>query len=280
KEDEVGKRLVAATGWGGATLPSGLSAVLASALSTSVSSDSTGSGSGLVAFTFSAADNNFAFLAASETLTVIYNVTVTDNSGSPSTQPVTIIITGSNGAPVLAADTSGPHAITELAGKTGDTADKDTASGTLTFTDANLTDTHTVGNSLVSAIWSGGATLPSGLNTVLASALTTALSSDSTGSGSGSVSFTFSATDQIFDFLAANQTLTVTYNITVTDNSGLSSTKPVTITITGTDDAPVMSTTSNVFIELPGTNNATLDTVSGTISFTDVDLTDRPLASA
>src|SRR5262249_18372475 len=51
-------------------------------------------------------------------------------------------------------------------------------------------------------------------------------------------------------------------------------------TIIGTDDAPVVSTTSNAFTELPGTNNATLDTVSGTISFTDVDLTDRPVASA
>src|SRR5262249_34629160 len=185
-------------------------------------------------FRSSAADHNFPFLAASETLAVIYNVTVTDNSGSPSTQPVTIIITGSNGAPVLAVDTSGPHAITELAGKTADTADKDTASGTLIFTDVNLTDTHTVGNSLVSATWSGGATLPSGLSTVLASALSTSVSSDSTGSGSGTLSFTFSATDQIFDFLAANQTLTVIYKVTVTDSTGASSAQPVTITITGT----------------------------------------------
>src|SRR5262249_57013197 len=63
-------------------------------------------------------------------------------------------------------------------------------------------------------------------------------------------------------------------------NNGWLTTQDVTITITGTDDLPVVSTTSNAFIELAGTNNATLDTVSGTISFTDVDLTDRPLASA
>src|SRR5262249_7774244 len=155
-----------------------------------------GLGSGTVAFTFSATDNTFDFLAANQTLTVTYNVIVTDNNGLSSTKPVTITITGTNDAPVLAVDASGPHTITELAGKTGDTADHDTTSGTLSFTDVDLSNTHTVGNSLVSATWSGGATLPSGLSTVLASALTTSVSSDSTGSGSGSVSFTFSATDQ------------------------------------------------------------------------------------
>jgi hypothetical protein len=84
---------------------------------------------------------------------------------------------------------------------------------------------------LVSAIWSGGATLPSGLSTVLASALTTSVSSDSTGSGSGAVSFRFSAIDKTFDFLAANQTLTVIYKVAVTDSTGASSAQPVTVTI-------------------------------------------------
>src|SRR5262249_57898757 len=125
-------------------------------------------------------------VADNQTLTVTYNVIVTDNNGLSSTKPVTISIAGTNDAPVIAADTSGPHTITELAGKTGDTVDHDTTSGTLSFTDVDLSNTHTVGNSLVSATWSGGATLPSGLNAVLVSAFTTALSSDSTRSGSGS----------------------------------------------------------------------------------------------
>src|SRR5262249_45434293 len=162
---------------------------------------------------------NFHFLAANQTLTITYNVTVTDNNeiGRASCRESANICM--DDAPVQEADVYGPHTITELAGKTGDTVDKDTSSGTLTFTDVNLSDTHTVGNSLVSATWSGGATLPSGLSTVLASALTTSVSSDSTGSGSGSIAFTFSAADNTFDFLAANQTLTITYNVTVTDNN-------------------------------------------------------------
>jgi VCBS repeat-containing protein len=82
--------------------------VLASALTTSVSTDITGF-KGSVDVTFSAADKNFDFLAAGETLTIVYNVTVTDSSGNSVTQPVAITVTGSNDAPVLAADASGPQ---------------------------------------------------------------------------------------------------------------------------------------------------------------------------
>jgi large repetitive protein len=172
----------------------------------------------------------------------------------------------------MAADVSGPHTITELAGKTGDTADLDTTSGTLTFTDVDLSDTHTVGNSLVSATWSGSATLPSGLSTVLATALATSVSTDSTGSGSGSIAFTFSATDNSFDFLATGQTLTVIYNVTVTDNTGASSTQPVTITIVGTNDAAVIGdpTVHDLTEDVNVNANGNL-TASGTISITDAD---------
>src|SRR5205807_453990 len=173
--------LVSTTWSGGASLPSGLATSLAAALATTVSTDSTGSGAGTVGFTFSAADSNFDFLAATETLTVTYNVTVTDNNGLTSTKPVTITITGTNDQPIVAADASGPHAITELAGTGNATAD--TATGSLSFTDVDLNDSHIATNSLVSTTWSGGASLPSGLATSLAAALATTVSTDSTGSG-------------------------------------------------------------------------------------------------
>jgi hypothetical protein len=108
-------------------------------------------------------DKNFDFLAAGETLTIVYNVTVTDDNGVSVTQPVTIIATGTNDAPVLAADASGPHTTTEGLNTTG----------TLTFTDVDLNDHHTVSTSVASATWSGGAKLPSGLAAMLAGALST-----------------------------------------------------------------------------------------------------------
>src|SRR5262249_54339942 len=149
----------------------------------------------------------------------------------------------------------------------------------LTFTDVNLSDTHTVGNSLVSATWSGGATLPSGLSTVLVSALTTSVSSDSTSSGSGSIAFTFSAADNTFDFLAATQTLTITYNVAATDNNGLSSTKPVTIPITGTNDTPVLAADVSGPLTITERARKTCDpfayaTLFRSLTFTDVDLSD------
>ena len=57
----------------------------------------------------------------------------------------------------------------------------------------------------------------------------------------GSIDFAFSAADKNFDFLAEGETLTVTYNVTVTDNFGATSTQPVTITITGSEDKPVIT---------------------------------------
>jgi VCBS repeat-containing protein len=266
--------LVSAVWSGGALLPSGLNTVLGASLTTTVT-DSTGTGTGSVGFKFSAADNNFDFLAAGETLTVIYNVTVSDGTVS-STQPVTITITGTNDAPVLAADSVASHAVLELAGQSGDTADQDAASGTLSFADVDLTNIHTSTNGLVSAVWSGGALLPSGLNTVLGASLTTTVT-DSTGTGTGSVGFKFSAADNNFDFLAAGETLTVIYNVSVSDGT-VSSTQPVTITITGTNDAPVLaadSVASHAVLELAGQGGDTADqdAASGTLSFADVDLT-------
>src|SRR5262249_33126662 len=205
--------------------------------------------------------------------------TVTDEAGASSTQPVTITITGTNDAPVLAVDASGPHTVLELAGKTGDSADKDTVSGALTFIDVDLSDTHTVGNSLVSATWSGGATLPSGLSAELATALTASVSSDSTGSGSGSIAFKFSATDKAFDFLNAGETLPAISNWTATDKNGPTSPQPITITITGANDAPALAADvsgPHTLAELAGTTGDTADkdVVSGTLTFTDVDLND------
>src|SRR5262249_24529076 len=120
--------------------------------------------------------------------------------------------------PVLAADVSGAHAITEVLNTTGSSKLDTAPSGVLTFTDLNVS---TVSASLASITWSGGATLPSGLSTVLASALTTSVSTDSTGSA-GSIATTFSAADNNFDFLAAGETLTIVYNVTVTGNNGVS----------------------------------------------------------
>src|SRR4051794_29902213 len=254
----VSATMASMTWSGGATPPSGLAEVLAGALS--ITTESANPVSGSIATTFSAADRNFDFLAANETLTIVYDVTVTDNQGVSLTRPVTITITGTNDAPVLAADASGPHTVTEGLNTTG----------TFVFTDVDLTDHHTVSMSVTSATWSGGATLPSGVAAALAGALSATVS-DGTGPGSGSVAVTFSAADSAFDFLAAGQTLKITYNVTLADNSGVSSSQPVTFTITGTNDAPTLEpVTGPTYTDTPVPDH--FNAVAGTLVGADVDL--------
>jgi fibronectin-binding autotransporter adhesin len=241
--------------WSGGSLTTGQADALTSAATLALTeTDSTHTGAGSVGFTYSAADSTFDFLAAGETLTVTYEITVTDKSGISSSQPVSFTVTGSNDAPVLAADTSGNsgtglHAIAERAGETGDIADTDSASGTLSFTDVDLTDTHTVTKSAPTYVWSGG-NLTTAQTNALTSAATLALTeTDSTHTGAGSVGVTYSAADSTFDFLAAGQTLTVTYDIAVTDTSGASSSEPVTFTVTGSNDAPTIVGETNPAIQ-------------------------------
>src|SRR5262245_17514490 len=135
--------------------------------------------------------------------------------------------------PTLSAD-AGLHTAIEIPHVTASTG-FDSSSATLTFTELKLS---ALSLSLASITWSGGDTVPGGLSAALASALTTSVNSAGT---SGSITATFSAADSNFDFLAADETLAIVYNVTVTDTNGNSVTQPVTITITGTNDAPALA---------------------------------------
>ena len=149
----------------------------------------------------------------------------------------------------------------------------------MTFTDVDLSDTHAV---TVTGVSTAGVTTGLPNTPTLLSWLSLGALTDTTGTGiGGSDAWTFSAQDKSFDYLAVGETVTLTYTVQVDDHHGGVVSQPVTITITGTNDTPVItSATSNAFSELPGTNNAATDTVSGTISFTDVDLSDRPTVTA
>jgi VCBS repeat-containing protein len=228
---------VANAAWSaGGAAPAATLADLPAALITTLN-DSTGSGSGSVDWSFSIPDFDLDFLAAGETLEVTYDVAISDGPTSAS-QTVTITIDGANDLPVI---TSGPgsDSTAEQPGVTG-SPDPDTGSGgTLSFTDVDLSDTHTVSVLLNSAVWSSGGTIPTQTETDLLAALSAALS-DSTGSGSGSVDWSFSIPDFDLDFLAGGETLTVTYDIVVAD-AFASSTQTVTVTITGAEDPLIVN---------------------------------------
>src|SRR5204862_522116 len=221
------------------TIPAATLTELAGALQAAIGTDSTGTGAGSVGWTFSIADHDFDFLAQGETLTVPYTVTVTDPFGVSTQQTVTMVIAGSNDAPVISSSTQSAT-LTELPLTTGSAALDITSpvpTGSLNFTDVDLTDTHSVGVSMTSAVWSGGPAVPDATQADLLAALSTTLH-DSTGTGSGGVDWTFSIADKDLDFLARNETLNLTYEVTVTDSFGQTSTQTVSIKVTGTDDAP------------------------------------------
>jgi VCBS repeat-containing protein len=224
-------------------------AVAAVKVALSVAQTPGNTNNGTATWTYSVADSKLDFLAAGEILTLTYAATVDDGRGGVTTKPFTVTITGTNDAPVVAVDTSGAagsslHAITEHANTTGFTA-HDTVSGALAFTDADLTDAHTVSMDAPSFGWSDSSGHPLVLTAAQQNALTQASTlalelHDSTGTGFGSIDFAYSAADSNFDFLAADQKLTITYHVTITDNHNVTSTKPVTITIIGTNDTPII----------------------------------------
>ena len=231
---------VASETWsGGSAIPATTLADLANALATTLN-DSTGTGSGSVNWTFSIPDSDLDFLAQGETLTTVYDVNVSDGS-TTATQTVTITAVGANDDVTItsAAETG---TVAEQPDVTGSSTPDTSAPGTLSFTDADLNDTHTLAVSLDSAVWSnnpfGG--VPAQTLIDLQSALATTLS-DSTGTGSGSVNWSFSIADKDLDFLAAGETLTATYDVTVADAAGSSSTQNVVITMTGAEDPLVVN---------------------------------------
>ena len=103
----------------------------------------TGTNDGSIAWDFSVANSLTQYLADGETVTVVYTITVADDSGTGSdtaTQDITIVITGTNDVPTITVvDVTG--AVTE------DAATPNlTDSGSVTF--AEVDDTDLIGSSV------------------------------------------------------------------------------------------------------------------------------------
>jgi VCBS repeat-containing protein len=181
-----------------------------------------------------------------------------------------------NQPPVLSPD-SGSHQLTEIVLATGSLT-PDAVSGSLSFTDESG-DSHTAGASFSSEIWSYGTT-PAATHTQLLSAMTASV----TGESPGAVGWSFSLLDKFADFLAVLETLTAVYDVSVADQLLNSSSVQVTIEFTGTNDRPAVeagsSTLASSVSELPNTTGSSaVDSTTGVVAFSDVDLSNRPTAT-
>ena len=278
-----------------------LAAITSVQVPLAVVQDPNGRNTGQATWTYTITDGAFDFLASGETLTLTYLARV-DNNYAPSNEttfvPFTIVITGTNDKPTLSA-TGGT--ITEQVG-TGNTA-IDTVTGSVTFADVDLTDRPVVsaaisttdpfryydaqGNDITATL------TPAQLAAILAVEVPLTVVQAAGNTHNGSATWTYSIADSAFDFIADNETLTLNYIATVDDGHGGVISTPITVSIhgadvvvVGTNDVPTIATTSDGFAELSNINqpnptgSTALHTAFGAISFTDVDLTDRPVASA
>src|SRR5262249_6542105 len=225
-------------------------------------------------WTFNSTPQAFDYLAAGQSLVLTYTVTGTDSSATPAsdTQTITVTITGTNEAPDihLVTTDSAAAALTETNAALS-------ASGTLTVTDADVSDTVSLSSTVTGVALSGTTTGLTSTTAQLQSMLSlsaaslTALAADPT--DTHNLTWTFNSTPQAFDYLAAGQSLVLTYTVTGTDSSATpaSDTQTITVTISGTNDAPhlhlVPSPCAAVF---RSETNAALS-ASGTLTVTDAD---------
>ncbi|WP_270670652.1 VCBS domain-containing protein, partial [Aeromonas sp. QDB04] len=153
-----------------------------------------------------------------------------------------------------------------------------TDSGSISFTDVDLTDRPTaseVTKSVTAKKADGTALL---LTTEQLAAIENAFSiSPAEGNDNdGTINWTYDIDAGDLEFLAEGEVVTAVFTITVDDGQGGTATQDVTVTLTGSNDVPEISV-GDVAGEI--TDGSSDLTDSGSISFSDVDLTDRPTAS-
>ena len=197
-----------------------------------------GPAAGVLAFN---ADGTFRFdpsgdfedLAVGESRTVSFDYRVTDANGDTATATATITVTGQNDAPRITVETGDSQSAT-----LDETDAGLTVSGRLTLSDVDTSDSVGVAVTGLRVLAPARAGLPdeTALTAMLVLAPTEVLGNGTTMAG---FAWTFASGTEAFDVLGAGDELTLIYEITATDSQGATDTRSVTVTIRGTDDAPV-----------------------------------------
>ena len=223
---------------------------------------------------FALSNNNAVLqsLALGQTITQVYTVTFDDHHGGTIARDVTVTITGNNDAPTVTSNAAAASgAVIEDAG----TPTLSTG-GTIAIQDIDLIDTHT-------AIWefkssASNEHLPgfdedsTHIGTFTIDASVTEIISNTNDGATLGWSFTLDNNDAVLQSLALGQTITQVYTVTFTDNNGASVPQDVTVTITGSNDAPEIDAIAATPLD-EKTDTSDLTATIG-VTFTDVDLTD------
>ncbi len=213
------------------------------------------------AFTIDTAGNwsfNLAspdFLAFGQSMTLTSTVTVDDHHNGTTTQDEIITITGTDDAPMI-----NSAAVNQTIAETDAAL---AASGSVSFSDVDTGDTPSA-TVTAQTVTSGGITLTNAQIDTLKNAFTI--------DPAGTWSFNLASPD----FLGAGQSMTLTSTVTVDDHHNGTTTQDEIITITGTDDAPMIN--SAAVNQTIAETDAAL-AASGSVSFSDVDTGDTPAAT-
>jgi T1SS-143 domain-containing protein len=214
-------------------------------------------------YTYSVDNSSTAVQAlriAADTLTDTFTYAVRDTAGASSSTTISFTITGTNDAPVAVADSGSA------------TEDVTLSTTALTGVLANDSDVDSGDAKTVSGVAFGASagTLGSGLAGTYG---TLTLNADG--------SYSYLANKPAAEALGTGQTATEVFTYTVRDTAGATSNASLSFTITGTNDAPVVGTSSVRVSEegLSGANadstgatdTSNLTTASGSITLSDVD---------
>ena len=234
-----------------------------------------------VAWTFDSEDHAFDYLAQGETLELTYTVLADDTHGGTATQTITITINGTNDAPVIEVlDGNGVDVPADsVLGELTETDAGLEVSGTLTVTDLDLSDTVSFTTTDVEVDTTNEdvlAWLPSEADLIAMMTTNPGEGLEANPGDEHNVTWTFNSNVEAFNYLAEGETLTLTYTIEAKDSSldGATTTQEVTITVLGTNDAPVITVEEgdSVAETLTETNDELV--VDGTITISDIDLSD------
>ncbi|MFI3122181.1 MAG: VCBS domain-containing protein, partial [Methylococcaceae bacterium] len=105
-------------------------------------------------------------------------------------------------------------------------------------------------------------------------ALTAAITADTVGGSGGVLTWNYSVAAAAVEFLAQDEVRTEVFDVSFSDGKGGTLIKTVSVTLTGTNDVPVITAEdlSGAVLESVSTEGNLTD--SGIINFSDVDLTD------
>ncbi|SCB50235.1 VCBS repeat-containing protein [Bradyrhizobium shewense] len=194
-------------------------------------------------------------LATGQTLTDTFTYAIQLGNGTLSWATVTLQFNGANDSVII---TSSPQSgsVVEDANTTPDLSDSQSAAGTISFNDADLGDTHSASFAAASS------------NTTSLGAFSLDPVNETANAANGSVQWLYNLNNAAAQYLAAGQTITESFVVTINDGHGSTATQTVTVTITGTNDSATVSSEAKSVTE--GNAAAALNT-SGQLTIIDPD---------